>query len=389
MAAGLAAALVHLALTARARVAWHTGAGEAGDAIHAAAMVAWVRGAVVHVALAQGALEALRAATLVAIRLVHALSTVPAGRAGAFIHIELTSGPTEAGGAGTAEAINSVLTDAAIDTWATLTLVDVHFAISPCEACHTDTGELANAVQASGLVAARPRKTLVNIGLTARSSVAATALAQERPLCIHATTQVFTRVGANGALVHILVTRPASEAGWTGADGPAVHRVCVADSILVTRVADTGIIQVAQKSSLAHGAGAVEGGHTVMAGGTMEAHSRGTVIDILTTALSSPAVDTHTAVATQSVEAGAPIVAGIGLQLTLVHILRAELACPLGRTLAVVSVDTIHAGPPVETPVSWAVIHIHFAVLTLKPGQAGTVIGEIATLPTRAPVAAR
>lgn len=64
-----------------------------------------------------------------------------------------------------------------------------------------------------------------------------------------------------------------------------------------------------------------------MAGGPMEAHSRGTVIDILTAALAGPAIDAHTAVATQCVKAGAPIVAGVGLQLTLIHILRAELAC--------------------------------------------------------------
>lgn len=157
----------------------------------------------------------------------------------------------------------------------------------------------------------------------------------------------------------------------------------------MARVADAGIIQVAQKASLAHGAGAVEGGHAVMASGTMETHSRGTVVDILTTAFTSPAVDAYTAVAAQRVEAGAPVVAGIGLQLTLVHILRAELACPLRGTLAVVGVDTVHTGSPIETPVSWTVVHIHFAVLTLKARQAGTVIGEITTLSTGAPVAAR
>lgn len=64
-----------------------------------------------------------------------------------------------------------------------------------------------------------------------------------------------------------------------------------------------------------------------MAGGPMEAHGRGTVINILTTALTSPAIDAHTAVATQRVKAGAPIVASIGLQLTLIHVLCAELAC--------------------------------------------------------------
>lgn len=64
-----------------------------------------------------------------------------------------------------------------------------------------------------------------------------------------------------------------------------------------------------------------------MAGGPMEAHGRGTVINILTAALACPAIDTHTAVATQRVEASAPIVASVGLELTLVHVLRTELAC--------------------------------------------------------------
>lgn len=64
-----------------------------------------------------------------------------------------------------------------------------------------------------------------------------------------------------------------------------------------------------------------------MASGPVEAHSRGTIINILTAALTRPAIDTHTTVATQCVEAGAPVVASVGLQLTLVHVLRTELAC--------------------------------------------------------------
>lgn len=84
-----------------------------------------------------------------------------------------------------------------------------------------------------------------------------------------------------------------------------------------------------------------------MAGGPMEAHSRSTVVDILTAALTSPAIDAHTAVATQCVKAGAPVVASVGLQLTLIHVLCAELACPLGRALAVVGIDAIHTCPPI------------------------------------------
>lgn len=96
VAAGLAAALVHLALAARARVARGAGAGEAGDAINAAPVVARVWRAVVHVAFTQRALEALRAVALVAIGLIHALGAIAAWRAGTFVHIQLTRGPAEA-----------------------------------------------------------------------------------------------------------------------------------------------------------------------------------------------------------------------------------------------------------------------------------------------------
>lgn len=52
----------------------------------------------------------------------------------------------------------------------------------------------------------------------------------------------------NGALIHVLVTCPSSEAGWTGADGPTTHRVGVTDSILVAGVADTRIVQMTQEA---------------------------------------------------------------------------------------------------------------------------------------------
>lgn len=128
----------------------------------------------------------------------------------------------------------------------------------------------------------------------------------------------------------------------------------------------------------------------------MEAHGRGTVIDILTAALARPAIDADTAVAAQCVEAGAPVVASVGLQLTFIHILRAELACgththlsshpthahptpttwllsalgltcPFRRALAIVGVDAIHTRAAIETSVPWTVVHIHFTVLALEP----------------------
>ena len=66
---------------------------------------------------------------------------------------------------------------------------------------------------------------------------------------------------------------------------------------------------------------AVEGSHTVMAGGTLETGGTGTVIDVLTAVLAGPAIDTHAVVATVGVVTGPAILAGVGHELTLVHIL--------------------------------------------------------------------
>lgn len=72
---------------------------------------------------------------------------------------------------------------------------------------------------------------------------------------------------------------------------------------------------------------AVEGSHTVMAGGTLKTGGTGTVINVLTAVLTSPAIDTHAVVATVGVVAGSAILAGVGHELTLVHILCAVLTC--------------------------------------------------------------
>lgn len=72
---------------------------------------------------------------------------------------------------------------------------------------------------------------------------------------------------------------------------------------------------------------AVEGGHTVMAGGPIEAGSAGTVVNVLAAVFTRPAIDTHAVVAALGVVAGATVLAGIGHELTLVHILCAELTC--------------------------------------------------------------
>lgn len=81
--------------------------------------------------------------------------------------------------------------------------------------------------------------------------------------------------------------------------------------------------------------------------------------------------------------------AGIGLQLTLIHIFCTELACPLRRALAVVSIDTIYTCSPIETPMSRTVIHVDFTVLALEARKASTVICDITALPTGATITTR
>lgn len=63
-----------------------------------------------------------------------------------------------------------------------------------------------------------------------------------------------------------------------------------------------------------------------MASGSIEANGYRAVIDVLTAVITSPAVDTDAGVSTNCVEAGTPIVAGVGLHETLVDVLSTVLS---------------------------------------------------------------
>lgn len=70
---------------------------------------------------------------------------------------------------------------------------------------------------------------------------------------------------------------------------------------------------------------AEEGRDTVMAGGTVEANSNGTIINVLAAVISSPTINTNTGVTANGVEASTPIMAGVWLHETLVDILSTVL----------------------------------------------------------------
>lgn len=125
----------------------------------------------------------------------------------------------------------------------------------------------------------------------------------------------------------------------------SANRVGVAVGTFLTRVANTGVIQLAQQTCAAMGTFTVERCYTVVTGGSMVAGSTGTVIDVLAAVVTRPSVYTHALVAAIGVVARAAILAGIRHQLALVNILCAELACKFWFTLAVVGVDSIYTRP--------------------------------------------
>lgn len=69
-----------------------------------------------------------------------------------------------------------------------------------------------------------------------------------------------------------------------------------------------------------------EGSHPVDAGGAVGTGGSEAVVDVLAAVVPAPAVDTDAGVAPVVVGAGAPVLAGIGLELAFVHVLRAKLA---------------------------------------------------------------
>lgn len=69
-----------------------------------------------------------------------------------------------------------------------------------------------------------------------------------------------------------------------------------------------------------------EGSHPVDAGGAIGTGGSEAVIDVLAAVVPAPAVDADAGVAPVVVGAGAPVLAGIGLELAFIHILGAKLA---------------------------------------------------------------
>lgn len=223
--------------------------------------------------------------------------------------------------------------------------------------------------------------TLVNVHLTARPCITLQTLTVEGAICIHTLSCMLTRVTVgHSTLIHIFCAVSALVALWAGANVLPIQGVGVTQRPLVTRVADTGIIQMAQETRLSLWTQAGEGGHAVNAGGPWRAGGVGTVIDVFTAVISAPAIHTHAAVASVAVGAGASVLTSVGLQQTLIHIFRAELPSPLRGAAAVISVDTIHTNSSILTLVVGAVIDIPLTGAPFKTWQAVAFESEVTSL---------
>lgn len=88
------------------------------------------------------------------------------------------------------------------------------------------------------------------------------------------------------------------------------------------------------------GAFTIERSYSVVASGSLVARRTGTIINVLTAVIPSPAIHTHTLEAAVSVVTRAPILAGVWHQLALIDVLRAELTC--GRPRRLVKTETLN-----------------------------------------------
>lgn len=228
---------------------------------------------------------------------------------------------------------------------------------------------------------------LIDVHLTARSCVALQTLTVEGALGVDAFPGVLTRIAVcHCTFIHILSAVCSLMALGTGADVVSIHRVGVTESTFLARIANTGIIQVAQQTCLSLWTNAGEGSHPVDAGGAVGTGGSEAVVDVLAAVVAAPAVDADAGVAPVVVGAGAPVLAGIGLELAFIHILGAELACPLGRAAAVVGVHPVHTNTPVQALVVRAVVHVVSADASLETWQAVALEGEVTGLVAGAPV---
>lgn len=167
------------------------------------------------------------------------------------------------------------------------------------------------------------------------------------------------------------------------------NRVGVTVGALLAWVADAGIIQLTEQSCAPRRTFTDKRRHPVMTGGPFVAGSTGTVINILTAVIPSPAINTHTLITAVSVVTRAAILACIWHQQTFINIVCALLACKFRFTLTVVGVNTIHTGSSILASMTRTVVNVVVAVFSSKTWNTGAFIAGVSFLDAGASIKAR
>lgn len=301
-------------------------------------------------------------------RLVLAVPPIGTGGAAALVHVFLASGTSESRKAEAQEAVELVVTGSLVEAGVRGTLIGLHFTEPPFQAWWAEALEGGKQVQAGAARVTGLRQALIVVSLAAGARVARQAEAVEGARGVDAGAAVFTGTGSllgHLTLIQILVAGGSRVARLAYAEGRPRQGVGAALGIHMARLPQTHVFQVAQEACASRWAEAGEGAHTVDAGGSQGTGGGRTVIQVLVTALASPATHTHTVKATSRVLAGATVSAARPtLGFTFIYVFGAVPALPRLGAEAGVGAQPILAGGPVLTLVPDTVIWIH---LTVQP----------------------
>lgn len=246
---------------------------------------------------------------------------------------------------------------------------------------HTETCESSDFIQTGGIVLTRIRVAFVDVHFTPRSCITLQTLTVERAFCVYTFPGMFTRIAVcHCTFIHILSAVCSLMALRTSADIMTVHRISITQSTLLTWIANTCVIQVAQKTCLSFWTNARKRSHSINASRSISTGGSEAIIDVLTAVVPTPAIDTDTGVPSVVVGAGTSVLTSIGLELTLINIFSAKLACPLWRAAAIVRVHTIHAYTPILAIMVWAVIDVPFTDASLETWQTVALKGKVTGL---------
>lgn len=350
-------------------------------------MVARIRVTVVDVLLAQHTSESCGTLAFIAIWVINTLCPIQTRSTGTVININLANWPSETRRTQTLEAIDFIYTLTIVHTRVALTFVYLQFTMHTFETWHAQTREASNLIQTGRIVLAGVGMALIDIQLATRPCIAPQTFTVEGTICIHTFSCMLTRIAiGHSTFIHIFCAVSAFVALGAGANILPVQGVGITQCPLMARIADACIIQMTQETCLSFRAHAREGGHTVNARGAGSAGGEGAVIDVLTAVVSTPAIDTHAAIAPVAVGAGASVLTSVRLQQTLVYILCAELSCPLRGAAAVVSINPIHTNSSILTLVVRAVINIPLTGDPFKTWKAVAFKCEVTSLPAGASI---